>query len=284
MSDCDISPAKRRRLTGRARFSLGIINRLVVTGLIQDNKQISDTIEHVKSGLRSGVRAIINNDKSGEAARLLCRMALVYRLQDGKISFSSDKQLDFVDKVLCKLQPHPDDIHLVMDGPMVVEAVEEEFNVSNKDPAFVEHLDQFCRIVTNFGTVRRFSSDQVLQQPCPPEKKHKENDTSSDLHCCFLQKDGLTLSSPLADIRRAFENSGTPSNLKGILRIHVEFPSVKGQKPITHVKKDPTTGVEDVMVYIDLSNMDSFFDEGVAGDRDDMIRLKWLIRFVSSSA
>lgn len=94
----------------------------------------------------------------------------------------------------------------------------------------------------------------------------------------------MTSNSSLVDIRRAFENSGTPSNLEGILRIHLEFPCVKGQKPVTHVKKDPTTGVEDVMVYINLSNMDSFFDEGIAEDRDDMIRLKKLIKFVSSSA
>ncbi|KAI8595212.1 hypothetical protein EDD21DRAFT_448798 [Dissophora ornata] len=301
-------------------------------------------------------------------------MVLAYRLQDGKISFSSDKQSDFVDKALCKLRLHPDGIHLVIDEPMVVEVVEEELKASNKDPAFVEHIDQFCRIITNFGiasttkgdalepqplirrSLQRFNGFRLVDLPflqgitpptwcsnlrlqideintangfgytatgvaadraflteCPPnkmllanfgarpdgawffseqyagslaikfysnpvpQKKHKENDTSSDLRCCFLQKDGMTLNSPLADIRRAFETSGTPSNLKGILRIHLEFPSVNGQKPVTHVKKDLTTGVEDVMVYIDLSNMDSFFDEGVAGDRDDMIRLKKLI-------
>ncbi|KAF9346246.1 hypothetical protein BGX26_002274 [Mortierella sp. AD094] len=50
--------------------------------------------------------------------------------------------------------------------------------------------------------------------------------------------------------------SGTPSNLKGTLRIHLEFPGVQGGNPVTHVKKvvkkDPVTGVdvteiEDVM-------------------------------------
>ncbi|KAI7831543.1 hypothetical protein BC939DRAFT_437369 [Gamsiella multidivaricata] len=153
MSGCDIPSAKCRKLSGRARFSINIVNRLVATGFIQDSKQatldnaINYTIEHVMSGLRNGIHTILESDKTGEAARLLCRMVLAYHLQDVKISFSSHQQSDFVDKALCRLRPHPDGIHLIMDEPMVVEAVQEELKASDKDPEFSEYLDQFFFIV-----------------------------------------------------------------------------------------------------------------------------------------
>ncbi|KAF9396246.1 hypothetical protein BGZ94_006505, partial [Podila epigama] len=114
-------------------------------------------------------------------------------------------------------------------------------------------------------------------------EKHKENETSSDIRCCFLQKDGSTSNSSLANIRSDFVSSGTPSNLKGILRIHLEFPDVQHGMPATHIRRDPATGVEDVMVYINLSNMDDFFFEGISEYKDDMVKLKRLIRFVTTS-
>ncbi|KAF9922107.1 hypothetical protein BGZ67_010719 [Mortierella alpina] len=173
------------------------------------------------------------------------------------ISFSSHQQSDFVDKALCRLRPHSDGIHLVMDVPMTIEA-------------FSEFLVQIYRTVTNY-------SDCVLQD------KHNENETSSDLRRCFLKKDGITLNSSLADLRQTFETSGIPSNIKGILRIHLEFPNVTRPRPVTHVRRDPTTGFEDVMVYIDISNMDSYFDERVAGNAEDMAKLTRLIKFVCNS-
>ncbi|KAF9408942.1 hypothetical protein BGZ94_002143 [Podila epigama] len=392
LSDCDIPSAKRRKLSGRARFSLGIINHLVATGPTHESKQatldsaITHTIEHVKSGLRRAVCTILEGDKTGEAARLLCRMVLAYHLQDSKISFSSTLQSDFVDKALCKLRAHPDGVHLIMDEPMVVEAVEEELKASGKDPSFSEYMDQIYQIVANFGvassskgdaleplvrrSLQRFNGFRLVDLPflrgiklpkwcdhfelqiddintangfgykdsgvtadlafltdCPPNKMlipcsgtrpdgiwffpkpktespiieryagslavklyssalpegmHKENETSSDVRGCFLRKDGVTINPPLAYIRRNFEASGTPSNLKGILRIHLEFPRVKGLTPVTHIQRDPTTGVEDVMVYINSSNMDTFFDEGIAAYKDDMVMLKKLIKFVST--
>ncbi|KAG0195298.1 hypothetical protein BGX28_001751, partial [Mortierella sp. GBA30] len=167
LSDCDIQPAKRRKLSGRARFSLGIINHLIATGPTQESKQatldsaIDYTIEHVKRGLRHGARTILESDKSGESARLLCRMVLAYHLQDAKISFSSSKQADFVDKALCRLRPHPDGIHLTMDEPMVVEAAEEELRALGKDPSFSEYLDQIYQIVTNFGVASSSKGDAL---------------------------------------------------------------------------------------------------------------------------
>ncbi|KAF9152038.1 hypothetical protein DFQ26_001032, partial [Actinomortierella ambigua] len=385
LSDCEIPSAKRRKLSGRPRFSLGIINHLFTTGPTQGSKPVNVdnavecTNEYVKSDLRRGARTILESDKTGEAARLLCRMVLAYYLQDAKISFSTQQQSDFVDKALCHLEPHPDGIHLIMGEPLVVEAVGEELRASDKDPAFLEYLDQLNRIITNLGTsssakgsaleplvrrsLQRFNGVHLVDLPflqgialpdwchslklqiddistangfgykgsgvaaadlafladCPPKKMlipcsvtrpdgvwffsdkryagslaikfysdpfpqglHKENETSSDIRTCFLKKDGVTVNTSLAGIRHDFETSGIPSNVKGILRIHLEFPGVKGLTPVTYVQRDPTTGVEDVMVYINSSNMDTFFDEGIAADKHDMVLLKKLIRFVST--
>ncbi|KAF9123517.1 hypothetical protein BGW39_008911 [Mortierella sp. 14UC] len=94
---------------------------------------IDRTIEHVKRGLRDGVQSILESDKTGEASRLLCRMVLANHLHGGKISFSSCKQSDFVNKVLCRLRQDPDGVLLIMDEPIVVKAVEEELKMSGKN-------------------------------------------------------------------------------------------------------------------------------------------------------
>ncbi|KAG0374361.1 hypothetical protein BGX24_010494 [Mortierella sp. AD032] len=155
-----------------------------------------------------------------------------------------------------------------MDEPMVVEVIEEELKVSNRDPANLRLQIDEINTVKGFGySASGVAADPAFLTDCPPNKMLLANYSA--------RPDGVWFSSE-ADIRRAFETSGTPSILRGILRIHLEFSSVsvKGQKPVTHVKKDHTTGVEDVMVYINLSNMDSFFNEGIAEDRDDIITLK----------
>ncbi|KAG9065460.1 hypothetical protein KI688_002787 [Linnemannia hyalina] len=153
MSDCEIPPAKRRKLTGRARFSIDVVERLATRCSSQDSKQailddaVDKSIEHTMNGLRIGVRTILENDKTNEAARPLSRMVLAYHLQDAKISFSSQLQSDFVDKALCRLQQHPDGVHLIMDEPLVVEAMEEELKSSGKDPTFIEYMDQLNRLI-----------------------------------------------------------------------------------------------------------------------------------------
>lgn len=157
LSDCEIPPAKRRKLSGRARFSLGIIRRLIATDLTQIPKQatldtaVNETIEHVKRGIRDSVRTILASDMTNTAAGLLCRMVLAYRLRGRKVSFSSQGQSDFVNKALCRLRQHPDGVHVIMDESIVIEAVEEELKASGKDPAFSEYMEQIYQIVANFG-------------------------------------------------------------------------------------------------------------------------------------
>ena len=384
MGDCVIPDAKRRKLAGRARFSIDVINRLTKPSSPGDSKQavlneaIDKSIEHTMDGLRRGVRTLLTNDHAGGTARLLSQMVLAYHLHDGKISFAGKDQSDFVDNALCRLQPHPDGVHLIMDEPMVVEAVEEVLRASGKDPSFLEYMDQIDRIIANFGiastskgdafeplvrrALQRFNGYRLVDLPflqgvtlpgwCdnldlqideintangfgytatglradlaflsdrPPNKMliahcatrpdgawffsdnryagslaikfysdrlkqgtHESNETSSDIRGCFLKDDGVNVNHSLAGIRNDFVTSGTPSNLRGILRIHLEIPGVQGGNSVTHIRRDPATGIEDIMVYINMSNMDDFFYEGIAENKQDILCLKRLIKHVTS--
>jgi hypothetical protein len=112
-----------------------------------------------------------------------------------------------------------------------------------------------------------------------PQSDHQENETSSDIRCRFLRADGIRKNPSLKRIRDDFVDSGVPNKIKGILRIYLEFPRVKGMQLATHVKKDLATGIEDVMVYIDWSNIDDFFHEDIA-EKGDILYLKRLIKYV----
>ena len=161
------------------------------------------------------------------------------------------------------------------------------------DLAFFTECPPNKMLIANFGTrpdgAWFFSDKRYAGSPAIKfysnsvrQLKHIENETSSDIRACFLKKDGSP-NETLANFRHGFEASGTPSSLMGILRIHLELPDVQGGMPRTHVRTNPVTGVEDVMVYINLSNMDDFFFEGISEHKDDMVKLKSLIRFVMSS-
>ncbi|KAK3836311.1 MAG: hypothetical protein J3R72DRAFT_493791 [Linnemannia gamsii] len=110
--------------------------------------------------------------------------------------------------------------------------------------------------------------------------RNLENETSSDIRYSFLQADGTKENSSLKRIRDDFIASGVPDRIKGILHIHVEILRVQGMRPATYVRIDPSTGTEDVMVYIGLSNMDGFFYEGIGENKRDVPYVKKLIRYV----
>ena len=83
----------------------------------------------------------------------------------------------------------------------------------------------------------------------------------------------------LKKIREIFEASDT-AKLKGILRIHIEFPNVCRPKPENRVKRNLDTGTEDVMVYIDSSNMDEFFYEDINDNEQEINNLKKLKKWI----
>ncbi|KAF9415354.1 hypothetical protein BGZ94_000118 [Podila epigama] len=381
LTDCEIPAAKRRKLSGRARFSIGIVNHLITTGPTQKPKQVTldnavdHTIEHVTRGLRSGIHTILQSDYTGEAARLFCRMVLAYHFRDGKVLFSSSKQADFVDKALCRLRAHSDGAHLIMNEPIVIEAVEEELKASSMDPTFSGYMDQLTQLISSLGrtsatkgnaleplvhrSLQRFNGylisdlpflknldksklpswchglrlqiddvntakgfgrqgdgaaadlDFLINGPSNmllspsngtrpdglwlfPNRHyagslaikffssplaqafHESNTSSSDVRACFLKADGV-ISKPLKNVRADYEASGIPSNIRGMLRIHLVLPGVQGITPVTQVVG------EDVMVFIHLDNMDRFFYGDIEANKEDMVTLKNLIRFVCTS-
>jgi hypothetical protein len=383
MSDCTLQPDKHWMLTGRAQFSVSVVRHLFNCYSDQHSKQINldnainTAIGQIMADLKSKVRGLIGIDKTGKAARLLGRMVLAYKLQGGKIWFESIEQSDFVNNALCGLRPHFNDVHLIMDEPMVVEAVQETLEDMDVDPEFLKYLDQFNRIITNFGinsaakgaalellvrrSLQRFNGFRLVDLPflkgselpawCDelelqidaintaegfgyadkgiqadieflinrPSNKllveqsgtrqdgawffsdndyagslaiklyseplssqmHAKNETSSDIRCSFLKNDGKTSYQALKEIRKTFEESDT-AKLKGILRIHLEFPSAKGFEPGVYIKRDTDKDIEDVMVYINLSNMDEFFYEDIKENKQDMRNLKRMIKFVAT--
>ncbi|KAI9591460.1 hypothetical protein BDF19DRAFT_417138 [Syncephalis fuscata] len=347
MSGCEIPPAKLRMLTGRPQFSIDVINRLAASCTFQDSKQatlehaIDKSIEYTMSGLRTEIRIILDNDQTGETTRLLSRMAMAYHLHGGKVSFLSKGQFDFVDKALCKLRLHYGNIHLVMDEPIVVETVQEELKASDKNPVFLEHLNQIFKrdalghlfvnhfnasmatvLLSSFSSRRHIAAwcnnfqlqiDEIntangfgyttvvsvqISLPheclrimlivnngtCPDgvwffsdkryagslaiklrsdrlkQSTHESNETSSNIRSCFLKQSRANVIQSLADIRHDFEASGTSSNLRASsASISNSLASRRPFKP------------------------GRFFFEGIAENKDDMVKLKKLIKFVSIS-
>ncbi|KAF9085004.1 hypothetical protein BGX27_003644 [Mortierella sp. AM989] len=109
-----------------------------------------------------------------------------------------------------------------------------------------------------------------------------QNITSSDIRLSFLQADGKGSNPTLGGIRNEFVDSGIPNKIKGILRIHLVFPGVEGGRPSNSINVDPTTGAEDVMVYIDIDNIGDFFYEEIHDHVEDIHKLKELIEYVVS--
>ena len=102
--------------------------------------------------------------------------------------------------------------------------------------------------------------------------KHKSNEGSSNLRNCFMTTENKT-NSQLKDQRRRFTKTAF-HKLKGILRIHLEFPRVSGGTPQSCVDG------QDILVYIDGANMDTFFDESIEQDSQNMDILKKMLKYI----
>jgi guanylate kinase len=157
LSDCEISPAKRRRLTGRPRFSANVISQLMekndsdtVTKQEVLDYAVDSAIDQAKDDLKSITCDLLTNDKTDNMlAHLLSRMVLAYKLRNGKISFAHTKESDFVVNALCSMHTDSDGMHLIMDEPLVIEVVEKELKRRNVNP--VKYLDQLNQVIENLG-------------------------------------------------------------------------------------------------------------------------------------
>jgi hypothetical protein len=91
VSDCTIPDVKRRKLTGRARFSVSIVRELYelhhtdpVTKQTKLERPFDSAIDLAKTELRDKVQGLLANDKTGDVTHLLGRLVLAYKLQGGK--------------------------------------------------------------------------------------------------------------------------------------------------------------------------------------------------------
>ncbi|KAG0378349.1 hypothetical protein BGX24_004081 [Mortierella sp. AD032] len=104
-----------------------------------------------------------------------------------------------------------------------------------------------------FFSDKRYAGSLAIElQGIPLSESTRERiETASDVRRYFLNKDGVL-----------------PSNLKGSLRIHLEFPAAQrcGLEQLTHVKKDATTDSEDVQAlgqsYQNLREVQGHWDGG----------------------
>ncbi|KAF8975379.1 hypothetical protein BGZ52_008954, partial [Haplosporangium bisporale] len=297
VSGCTLPDVKRQKLTGRPRFSVSVVREFFEfyhtdphTKQTKLEKAFDSVIGLAKTESRDKMRDLLYGDRTGEVVHLLGRMVLAFKLHGGKIWFASKAQVDFINKASCSLRVHGDGAHWLMDEPFVVEVVEKEMKRSNVDPNFSEHLGQLNGIIEHLGvksTVKgnaleplaydtetdlKFlidgpSNKLLVQQPgtrkdgawffsdnryadsftikfysyAIPPTDHQGNETSSNIRCSFLRADGIRKNPSLKRIRDDYVASGHAAS----------YP----------VKWDPTTGTEDLMVDIDLSNMDDYFYE-----------------------
>ncbi|KAF9432440.1 hypothetical protein BGZ76_010815 [Entomortierella beljakovae] len=108
-----------------------------------------------------------------------------------------------------------------------------------------------------------------------PKAEHKSNETSSDIRLSFLKKDGARKNRNLKKYRNAFVKSKVPEDIKGMLRIHIEIPRASGVETTTRVRGN------DIMVYINVSNLDDFFYEGKLENKCEMDSLKNILKYIT---
>ncbi|KAG0162028.1 hypothetical protein DFQ30_004415, partial [Apophysomyces sp. BC1015] len=168
ISGCDIPEEKRLLLTGRPRFSIRVVERLITGNHHgQESKQkllenaLDKTIQQSKDDLEDSVRKIINKDRSGEIVKLLSRMVIAYKLWNGKISFENDTTVDFIQSSLCNLQGESDGVHFTIDEPLVVKVVETTLKKLGVDITYVQYLDQFNRLIEHLGVKSTAKGDML---------------------------------------------------------------------------------------------------------------------------
>ncbi|CAI2176664.1 15449_t:CDS:2 [Funneliformis geosporum] len=146
LSECVIPPNKRRKLTGWPHFSSSVIGKLNDSDMHTKQDLFISAVDLAIDQVKNDLKKIVQNllaDKALNTARLLGHMVLAYKLYNGKISFAHISEADFVNNALCNLSKDSDDVHLIMDEPLVIEVVEEELKSINVDPEFLVYLDQF---------------------------------------------------------------------------------------------------------------------------------------------
>ncbi|KAF9214440.1 hypothetical protein BGZ59_003688 [Podila verticillata] len=107
MSDCTLPHGKRRKLTGRTRFSVSVVRELFEFHHTNPHTKQTNLGKALIQRLPyQRLNCVITYDTfwttMGPAMSHMfsARMVLAYKLQGGKIWFTGDGQADFVDKAL----------------------------------------------------------------------------------------------------------------------------------------------------------------------------------------
>ncbi|KAF9432439.1 hypothetical protein BGZ76_010814 [Entomortierella beljakovae] len=159
ISDSDLPPDKDlRMLTGRTRFTMSIVGRLLDEGHSKGGnkkqrlrRSFDSALGKSRNQVRKKANELLHYGANKHTVELLSRMVLSFILQAGRTSFDNDSDVDLVQSTLCGLTPESDGLHYIMDEPLVINAVEAELRESNIDPEFIEYSEQFQRILENLG-------------------------------------------------------------------------------------------------------------------------------------
>ncbi|KAG0175917.1 hypothetical protein DFQ29_006797, partial [Apophysomyces sp. BC1021] len=167
LSGCDIPAAKWRMLTGRAHFSIRVVERLLTFNHSDQNSKqrrlenaFDEAISQIKTDLEHHMQVLITSDRSGEIVKLLSRMVIAHKLWNGKIWFENKTSANFIQKSLCSLQ-NEYNTSFTIDEPLVAEVVEKKLRELDVDSAFVQYLDQFNRLIENIGVTSTANGDML---------------------------------------------------------------------------------------------------------------------------
>ncbi|RGB42187.1 hypothetical protein C1646_751219 [Rhizophagus diaphanus] len=129
-------------------------------------------IDQLKNDLKSTLCKLFTNDKTGKIAHLLSHIVLAYKLHNGKVSFASILEVDFVNNALCSLHNDSDGIHLIMDKPLIIEQM--DFGNNHDDLEFMCKKNLFygttihdCIIEFTLGKIRpdSMNSEFLINYP-----------------------------------------------------------------------------------------------------------------------
>jgi len=157
ISDCEIQPEKKRRLSGRFRFTTNVVAQICKGTCSGTTKQeiiddaINKVIEKAEDDIRISVRKMLRSNNAFLIKNLLSRMIIAYKLKGGKIAFTQLEAIDFVNLGVCALREDSNNYHWIIEEPLVIEVLEVELRASGFDLEFFTYLDQLNTMITNLG-------------------------------------------------------------------------------------------------------------------------------------
>ncbi|RUS13597.1 hypothetical protein BC937DRAFT_95079, partial [Endogone sp. FLAS-F59071] len=154
MRGCEIPPDKKRRLTGRCRYTTYMVEAIAAATKSPDKtkQQILDAaieiaIKKAKNDAKSAVEKLNSRN-----THLLCRMLIAFKLKDGHINFPLEEDADFLNEALCVLTEEDSETYTYsMKEPVIADAVAEKLEELKINPEFFEYFNQLNSIFESYG-------------------------------------------------------------------------------------------------------------------------------------